>query len=451
MGVRITSVVVSLLIAGLPALAQNANRTGRTIAAHGTIHRATGRSLPAHGSAVPAAVAAMPDGEWLAVQSDLVWLGDYQGMSAEEFDGHTLDAIKAFQKRHNGKETGVLTPDERAVLAEVVRRPQAVVGWRLIEDSATGARLGLPEKLVPRASASRTGSRWTSGQGQIQIETFRLHEASLPALFEEEKRTSQRHVGFSALSPGSFVIAGEQRLKKFVVRAQASGDEVRGVTILYDQATEGTMAPVAVAVSDTFQGFPDANAGPLPARSRGVEYGTAIVASDRGHLVTLERTTERCQSITISGFGHAEHVAEDKTNGLALLRLYGAHNLVPTAVASDGSTDGQLTLFGFVDPLARTGDDSTVTKAIAHVTAQGLDPMPRPGFSGAPALDGQGRFVGLVEFKPSAVAAATTATAQATLIPAAAVGAFLQAQGIVPASAPTAIDRSVVRVICVRK
>ena len=115
--------------------------------------------------------------------------------------------------------------------------------------------------------------------GQIQIETFRLHEASLPALFEEEKKTSQRHVGSSALNPDSFVITGEQRLKKFVVRAQSSGSEVRGVTILYDQATEGTMAPVAVAVSDTFVGFPDPNAVPPPGRKRGVEYGSAIVVT----------------------------------------------------------------------------------------------------------------------------------------------------------------------------
>ena len=48
---------------------------------------------------------------------------------------------------------------------------------------------------MPHASAARTGSRWTSAQGQIQIETFRLHEASLPALFDQEKKTSQRYVG----------------------------------------------------------------------------------------------------------------------------------------------------------------------------------------------------------------------------------------------------------------
>ncbi len=200
-------------------------------------------------------------------------------MGAEEIDAHLVDAIKAFQRRNNGKDTGVLSDQERAALADAVKAKQAAVGWRLIDDTATGARLGVPEKLVPKSSAARTGSRWTSAQGQVQIETFRLREASLPALFDQEKRTSQREVGSSALGPNSFVITGEQKLKKFVERAQSSGSEVRGVTILYDQATEGTMAPVAIAVADTFDGFPDPAALPPAGRKRGVEYGSAIVVS----------------------------------------------------------------------------------------------------------------------------------------------------------------------------
>ena len=58
------------------------------------------------------------------------------------------------------------------------------VGWRIIDDLITGARLGLPSTLVPKSVFARTGSRWTSGKGQIDIETFRLREAALPALFD---------------------------------------------------------------------------------------------------------------------------------------------------------------------------------------------------------------------------------------------------------------------------
>ena len=64
-------------------------------------------------------------------------------------------------------------------------------------------------------------------------------------------------------------MSGMQGLKRFIVRAQSSGGELRGVTILFDQATEGVMAPVAAAMANTYQGFPD----PPPRRRRG--YGAA--------------------------------------------------------------------------------------------------------------------------------------------------------------------------------
>ena len=172
-------------------------------------------------------------------------------------------------------------------------------------------------------------------------------------MFEQEKTTAQRYAGSSALNADSFVITGEQKLKKFVVRAQSSGSEVRGVTILYDQATEGTMAPIAVAIADSFDGFPDPNAAPPAGRKRGVEYGSAIVVSARGDLVALGELTDDCQSITVPGFGHAERIARDQTDDLALLRLYGVRNLVPAPLAGDAaSTSGALTLFGIADALA---------------------------------------------------------------------------------------------------
>src|SRR5579872_4234267 len=84
-------------------------------------------------------------------------------------------------------------------MAEVPAFSRDAVGWQLIEDAKTGVRLGVPEKLVPHVGVTRSGSRWSSTQGQIQVETFRLGEASLPALFEQEKKTAHRQVSSSNL------------------------------------------------------------------------------------------------------------------------------------------------------------------------------------------------------------------------------------------------------------
>jgi peptidoglycan hydrolase-like protein with peptidoglycan-binding domain len=449
MNAKIASLAVGLLIAGTPAFAQQSKPAKPAAAkATATPHPKLGRDK----AAMPAALMVMPEAQRLAIQADLTWLGYFDGMSAEEVDGHTADAIKAFQRRNSGKETGSLSEQERVLLVEAAKPRQTRLGWRLIDDSATGARIGIPEKFVPRVSTARIGSRWASAGGQIQIETFRLHEASLPALFEQERKTSQRRIAYSVLNPESFVIIGEQRLKKLVVRAQSKDSEVRGVTVLYDQATEGTMAPVAVALADTFIGFPDSNTAVAAGHKRGVEYSTAIVVTTDGDLIALDEATNECQSLMVPGFGHADRIVEDQKSGLALLRLYGAHNLITAPLSGDAATSANLMLFGIADPLAQ--NDGTVTKAAAQITPQGVVPAPPPGFAGAPAIDAQGRFAGIIALQAPVVAGGSSVPLQASLVPAATVRAFLTAQGIVPGTPDAghvAMDQSVVRLICVRK
>ena len=181
---------------------------------------------------------------------------------------------------------------------------------------------------------------------------------------------------------------------------------------------------------------------------RSVEYGTAIVVSGQGHLITSAQITDGCQAIAIPGFGHAERIAADKANDIALLRVYGAQNLAPAALGDSGAGD-DLTLVGIADPLAQAGGGA-ITRAPAHRSAQGLDPAPKLGFSGAAAVDAQGRFAGMVDLQSTAVAGAG-AVSQAALIPAETLRAFLQAQNIALNADRGAIDQSIVRVICVRK
>ncbi len=231
---------------------------------------------------------------------------------------------------------------------------------------------------------------------------------------------------------------------------------MRGISILYDQATEGIMDRVAAAIASSFAGFPDPNAAPLPGLRRTVEYGTAIVVTSDGDLLAPARLTDECQAITVPGLGHAERVAADRANNLALIRLYGARNLVPAALGAESSDSGQgneLTLVGVADPMTQAGGGA-VTRAAASLTAQEVAPAPKPGFSGAAALDARGRFVGVVSPNPSIVAGSGGAAPAATLVSAETARAFLQNHHISPATAATgatAVEQSVVRVICVRQ
>src|ERR1700749_4236130 len=70
---------------------------------------------------------AMGQAERLALQSDLAWVGEYNGAITGDVSDRMVAAIKEYQKAKGGKQSGVLNPQERAVLAETARRRQETV------------------------------------------------------------------------------------------------------------------------------------------------------------------------------------------------------------------------------------------------------------------------------------------------------------------------------------
>jgi hypothetical protein len=82
-----------------------------------------------------------------------------------------------------------------------------------------------------------------------------------------------------------------------------------------------------------------------------------------------------------------------------------------------------------------------------------LTPAPALGFSGAPALDGDGKFAGIALLKPVQIAGPATdaPAAQAVLVTADTLRGFLKTNGVNAAGGSTDAKASVVRVICVRK
>ncbi len=369
-------------------------------------------------------------------------------------------AIKAFQKERGGKQTGVLNPQERGVLAETAKQRQDNVGWKIVTEAGTGARLGVPTKLVPQQSSDGNGAKWSSSTGTIQIQLSRRKEANptTAKLAEQEKKEpAGRKVEYTVVKPDFFVLSGMQGLKKFYVRGQYKGDEVRILTILYDQATEGTVEPVVIAMSSAFNPFPSGAqiAGPPPRKT--VEYGTGVVVSDNGAIIADRQIADGCLAIAIAGFGNADRVAEDKDHDLALLRIYGARGLKPLAL-SNGAAKSTVEVTGIADPQNQGGAAAVSSvKASAAQIGSGndfaLSPPPAQGFSGAAAQDSDGKFAGIALLKPVVVAGPPNAApaAQAALVEADIVREFLGANGVNAADGSSDAKVSVVRVICVRK
>jgi peptidoglycan hydrolase-like protein with peptidoglycan-binding domain len=402
---------------------------------------------------------AMAQGERLALQSDLAWVGQYNGAISGDVSERMVAAIKEYQKARGGKQTGVLNPQERSELADTAKRRRDNVGWKIVTDAGSGVQLGIPTKLVPQQSSDANGAKWNSPTGTIQIQLSRRKEAgptTAKLADREKKEPPGRVIDYTVVKPDFFVLSGMQGLKKFYLRGTFRNDEVRILTILYDQATENTVEPVVIAMSSAFNPFPAGAqaAGPPPRKT--VEYGTGVVVSDDGAIVTDRQVTDSCLTIAISGFGNADRVAEDRDHDLALLRIYGARGLKPLNLAS-GAPKSAVELTGIADPQSQ-GGAAAVSSVKTTITQVGsgsdlaLSPAPTIGFSGAAALDSDGKFVGLALLKPVVVAGPSTTApaAQAVLISADTMRGFLKANGVDASGTSPDAKTSVMRVICVR-
>ena len=333
---------------------------------------------------------AMAQAERLALQSDLAWVGQYNGAITGDVSERMVNAIKEFQKGARRQ------ADRRAQSAgarRARRHRQAKAGKRRLEDrrpipapacgSASPPNWCRSRPATPTAPnglrrPARSRSSWRGARKPIP---------TTAKLAEREKKEPGRKIDYTVVKPDFFVLSGLQGLKKFYLRGTFKGDEVRILTILYDQATENTVEPVVIAMSSAFNAFPAGAqvAGPPPRKT--VEYGTGVVVSEDGAIVTDRQITDGCLAVAIAGFGNADRVAEDKEHDLALLRIYGARGLKPLNLASAAAKTA-LDLTGIADPQSQ-GGGAAVSSVKASVAQLGggsdvaLSPAPALGFSGA--------------------------------------------------------------------
>ena len=409
---------------------------------------------PAKSEPTSAAASEISPADRLKIQSALLWSGDYTGSVGG--DDPMLAAIRNYQKRARARVTGVLTPAERANLLAEAKSHEDEFGWTIVMDPATGVRMGLPMKLVSQVRDAARGTRWSSVHGEVQVETFRIKDANLKlgALFEQQKKQpATRKVELSSLRDDGFLITGMQGLKIFSVRAYARNGEIRGFTLLFDQMMETIVAPATAAMVSAFSPFPEGSSL-FADMAKSVEYGTGLIVSARGHIITDRRLATGCEVIVAAGLGDADRIAEDKDTGLALLRVYGPRKLSPLALASDSFKKGDVTLVGIPDP-----KEQNSARTLTEIKARLVDgnaielrqPVPMAGFSGAAALDAQGQFVGMTEMRNFVLASTEPAAPPVRLISTTAIRDFLAAQNVGTGSDGGNAKDSVVRIICVRK
>ena len=103
-----------------------------------------------------AAFEALPERDRVAVQEGLGWLGLYNGVFDGAYGRRTVEALTAWQLSAAKRADGIVTPAAVAALGASAAKAKASVGFKVIDDPATGLRIGAPLKLLEKRDSART-------------------------------------------------------------------------------------------------------------------------------------------------------------------------------------------------------------------------------------------------------------------------------------------------------
>jgi len=403
-------------------------------------------------AASEAAYLALPEPTRIAVQNDLVWLGDYKGPAFGTFGRLTHNAILSLQKRLNAKTDGILTEAQIKALAKLAETARAAVGFTLRTDAATGSGIGIPGKLLTHYEKVGIGGKWLSEDGSLLLETVKTtpEKADLAATFERfvNAAVPGRKVTYKLLRPDFFVVTGETGTKRFYTRFAPTPEGLRGYTLTYDAARAAELEPIVIAVANTFEPLRASPAAPPasppqagaaanapPAAQRLVappvpaaRLGTALLVAD-GKAVTAAKGVAGCAALTVAG--KPARVGQS-ADGLALVEVAGQKGeVIPLATTPVSPGDALLAL-GFDS--AQPAPQLAAAPGTARL-AQGKLTLPaalQEGAAGALVLDAHGSVAGMVLDLPplNRQIAGTVPLANYAVADAATIKRFMEQNGI---------------------
>lgn len=419
--------------------------------------------------AAQTAFEALPEAERKAIQADLIWAGVFNGAVSGSFGPLTFRGINTIKAATRGAPDGILNPAERKLLAQRAAAARDAAGFRLITDERTGARIGIPTKLLPRRDVAPSGGRWQSEDGRVTLDTSAIPPGgeTLDALFERATSAAVqgRKITYKLLRPDFFVVTGETATGRFYRRLASGPAGLRGFSIGYDKAMASVVDPLVIAIAASFEPFPT---GPAPATGTAVanaagaapaltsqasapppvarpteRYGAGLVVGDR-LVLTATAAIDPCKSLKAGGRS-AKLRAKDDASGLALLEVDGVSGGAAPGLRGEalgeqaglvlvayGNSGGQRAAMALPGQGVKIGSGAAVFAPL------------QPGQVGSPAFDRQGRLAGLVTADPSdkfLVAGVAPQRAYA-IADGAAIGPFLAKAGVTLPSVAAAAELS---------
>jgi peptidoglycan hydrolase-like protein with peptidoglycan-binding domain len=392
---------------------------------------------------------ALAEPDRVALQDGLIWTGDYKGLSDGKFGKGTRDAIMAFATRSKLPADGTLDAKGRAALAAAAKQTKEAVQFALQTDAKTALRIGLPLKLLTRVKPLPSGTRYSSADESVSLETSTRAgtPAGLPELFATViAEVPGRKVTYKILRPDFFVAAGEAQGAAFytkMVRGERAGTaSLVGYTFTYPIAMRARLDPISVAISNSFVAFPDAaaiastvptsNSTVAPAAANGEPALAKLVLTASGIAITpdliVTSLPKSCSDPQI-GTKKAKILKQAETDGLTLLSLPAAASGTFPLRPNDPTGTAQVVVLSFTP---RTASDSALTGASGDLQKgeaevwRLLAPVQNP-VAGAAVLDRSGALAGLVptDAVPGKAIAGILPQTKRNVIPASKLAAFL--------------------------
>src|SRR5947209_1953648 len=258
MKMRMRCVYAALFFAAAPAFALDAEPPAPPVRS----------AAPAKPEPARAAFEALPAADREALQEALGWLGFYNGVVDGHYGKRSEDALIAWQKSIAARGDGVITSAQLAALKAGAAKAKAAVGFKLVDDAATGIRIGAPLKMLDKRESVAGEAAYKSADGAVGL-YLKATSGDLATLFKTLSADSaNRKVTYKYLKrDGFFVAAGEEGEAKFYRRYAAAPGEagkLRGFAFLYPKARAAALDPVALAITNSFEPFPTTPAAPTP-------------------------------------------------------------------------------------------------------------------------------------------------------------------------------------------
>jgi len=377
-------------------------------------------------------------GTWREIQTDLAWIGLYEGPVTDRSDPDTLDAVRRFQTSLGAPPSGRLSASERAVLAGRSRATQDGYRFTTTDLDWLGMRVELPQAILQRPEirgddhdvlSYRT---YHGASLEFRFQAFRALNAT-PAQFlralqnvlkKADEKSELKILAARALASSAYVIAESPDWRTIWV-AQKRDGSWRELRLRHAVSKADAMRPMLHRVLRSLDLF----AGPVlsdSARNRRFRdrqdpmtrgypewyltmsgNGSGSIVSRDGHILTNHHVIAGCARLTVNG-APASALASDVRLDLALIRSDAVSGRTPVRFRRDNPHLGEaISVMGY--PIFSTSPSMNYTRGYVssvvglrgdRTNVQITAPV-QPGNSGGPVLDSSGRQIAVVVSKLS--------------------------------------------------